>query len=271
MSLLVEAKSRISHIKKEFQGFNPVAVGLLSADSMRYVRQHNTVLEGYHFPDKGPFIATGNHFNKYDARKAHYLSFMRDFRLLTVVVKRGLIQKDGIEPDDFLHALGETRESAMAEYNPLTAWVLRGMNVMGILRNKPGTEVYLKGRATLKGGRGWALFMQQHRQADCTLRDLQPGVAFFAQNFPDVAVYPMAFSGPPIEGIDRATVLKPFSYNELRKEYGRDLTIPELTIMIADMIATALPESSQIDWAHRWPDELDRLNKSFIPSRKPKR
>lgn len=269
MSILVEAKSRFTQIKKELKGFNPLAVGLLTADAVWYAKQHGTIFEGEHFPLEGAFIATGNHFNKYDARKAHYRSFVEDLRLLTVVVRRGLIQRDAIESNEFLQRLGETRESVMAEYNPLTAWVLRGMNVVGILRDKPSMEATRRGRNTIKTGRGWAIFMQQHRQADCILRDLQPGAAYFAQEFPDTPIYPIAFSGPPVEKTDRATVLKPVTYNILKKEYGRDLTIPELTIMIADMIVTALPESSQIDWAHRWPQELDRLNKTLI--RTPKR
>ena len=238
---------------------NPVAVALLSADAICYINRHGTKIEGDSLPKHGPFIVTGNHFNEYDARKGHYFGLM-SHRMIRIIVKQSLLKKGAVESDDYLISLNETKEGAIKEYSPIKSWVLNRIGTIGILRDHPGLGFRREIQSDIKQGHGVGIFLQDHRQKDCLLENLQPGVAYFARVNPDVAIYTLASAGPPVDEVDRATLLKLGTYNELKAGYGKDLTISELTLIIADLIATSLPEKPLVDWATRWSFELDRLN-----------
>lgn len=261
ISDLREAKSLTDAIKtEEARDINRLALFALTAKSVRYAREHQVVIDGEHFPETGPFVATGIHVGAPDALTGH-LAAMRDHRVLRVVVKTGLTSRT-TESEQYLTTLGTTKARELNEYRAIQAWVLRGMNTHPILRDSPDMEALFKrGRAEIEAGHPWAIFLQGHRQPDCVLRDLQLGPAYFAQKL-DVPIYPIAFSRPPADEIDRVTILKPFTYKELREKHGRRLSLGEMTVMIADMIAPHLPKSSQQDWEQRRESELIRLTTS---------
>lgn len=243
-------------IKKEFPKLNPIATGLMMAKVSLYGKEHHPIIEGYPLLKEGPFIATGNHFRESDIYKVGAVA-RRSHRLIRAVVKKGLVVKGFREAESYLRNLGE---DALHEndYKALTAWVLKRIGVIAIPRDNPGINFIRQGQEVLKT-QGLGIFLQPTRYADCILRNLEMGAAYFAKLNRNVPIYLMAFSGPPL-GNDKITVFKPFTYANKEREYGRELSHAELTIIFADMLVTGLPENSQLDWATRWPKELKRLS-----------
>lgn len=264
MNVIERSRSVVSQVKKELTGLTLSAVpaiGLLTARSILHVKLHNTITDGYPLPRSGPFIATGNHFETSDTYKGHYVGFVLAGRLIRVFIKRSLVTKGAVESDEYLASLGETKEMAIKEYDPLKSFVIRGMGAIDLLRDGVGVEALRKGSLELTCDHGLAILLEPHRYSDCSLRNLQPGAAYIARKFPDVPVYPVAISGPP-HGPDKITVIEPFTYNQIAKELGRNLSDGEFTVLMADRTATGLPESSQLDWQTRRETELVRLTSS---------
>lgn len=247
-------------IRKEFPELNPFAALMFIGRARWYIAQNHTLIEGYPLPKKGPAIVTGNHFDESDIYKACEVS-RRTGRIIRGIARKSLIIRGAIESEEYLQSLGGNANHEN-DYNPLTSFVLRGIGIIGALRDNPGLACVVRSHAVLNSGQILGIFLQPTRYEDCILRKLAMGAATFAKLYPDVPLYPMAFSGPP-HGPDRVTVLKPFTYAEAVREHGRELDPAELTIMIADMISRALPESSQRDWETRREVEFTRLTASL--------
>ena len=248
-------------LKKESSEISPLSVAAITLKSMWHTWSHGTIIEGAPIPSEGPVIATGNHRKKSDIDKAVQAVRILGGRWIIPLIKKILTDEGAVESDEYLASIGTTKEEALKDYKPLQARIIRGSGAISALRDTPSATV---GRACLRvlnRNQVLGLFLQPHRYEDTTLQSLQDSAATLAQRKPDVPVSLFAMSGKPEAPEDKVTVFPPVTYNQLRQEYGRDLTPAELTIIFADMIVTALPESSQIDWAHRWSEELTRLNK----------
>lgn len=247
---------KILGVRKEYPKLNPLAAGLLIWKSQSYVRKNNCVIEGYLLPSTGAAILTGNHHRESDIYKGVQAARLLAGRLGTrSVVKASLIHRNSRESKEYLESIGD-KQDYINKYSMGRAFVLRGVGVIPILRDNPGHDFVRQGDGVLRSHQIFGSFLQETRNDDCCLRNLQTGAAFFARRHPEVPVYPLAFSGPP-DGRDKVTVLKPFTYAEISS--GKKLSVGELTIMIADMIASALPQRVQEDWKTRRIEEFQRL------------
>lgn len=240
-------------VRKEFPNLNPIATALMMAKTAKYLRDHKPIIKGYSLPEDGPILVTGNHFQESDIYKATAVAW-RSHRLIRSIARRSLIVKGAIESKEYLQSIGGDAEHE-DDYDPLKAFVLRGLGIIDTLRDTPDVSVGRRGNAVLKSHQILGVFFQPTRYKDCILRNLETGAAAFARLNPTVPVYPMAFSGPP-HGVDRVTVLKPFTYAQKVAEHGRKLSPGELTTIIADMVVEALPQHSQDDWKIRREAEI---------------
>ncbi len=243
-------------VRKEYSELNPLAVAIFLLTSTFHTVKHISILEGYPLPKSGAAILTGNHHRDADIYKGCILVRHTAHRLGTrAVVRKSLIDPESRESEEYLKKIGNKQDD-LNKPNPMRAFVLRGLGVIPIPRDNPGHDFVKKIDEVLKSHQISGLFLQETRNEDCLLRNLQTGAAFFARRHPDVPVYPLAFSGPP-DGPDKVTALKPFTYAEISN--GEKISVGELTIMIADMIASALPQRVQKDWETRRPEEFQRL------------
>lgn len=244
-------------VKKEFPELNPLAAGLMIAKSITHTKKHHSIIEG-HFPLDGPAIITGNHHREDDVYKICQAARITAGRLPTrAVIRMSLIRRNSQESAEYLASIGN-KQDCLNKYNPLRALVLRGVGVYGILRDNPGLSFVRWGNGILTTKQMLGIFLQPSRDEKCLLRNLQPGAAFFAKKHPDVSIYLFACSGPP-DGPDKLTILDPITYAQQSAEMGRKPSIGEFTVILADKVATVLPEKSQLDWLTRRTIELTRL------------
>lgn len=243
---LENLKGRLNECRNELRDTNLAGVALLTAASLTHALTHQTVFDGHPLPRHGRFIVTGNHLSSHDALKGHALA-LKSGRLLRVVVKQSLIERGATESEEYLATLGDSIEKATAEYKPFTGFALRSMDVISILRDRVNNGLNPRINGDLALGLGVAIFLQGHRHADNSLSNLEPGAAIIARKHPDVPIHPLAFSAPPF-GVDRVSGIEPTTYNHLKQQYGRTLSLGEITIIIADMVATGLPEGARNIW-----------------------
>ncbi len=257
---------KVLGVEKEFADPNPfaatlldpIAATLLVVKTKRYIREHQSVVEGCPLPKKGAAILTGNHHREGDSFKALVHAFNTAGRLISPVVRMSLVKEGAVESQEYLESIGALETN---KYNPIYSFVLRHTGGIGLLRDNPDRNFVRKVHAGLRSGHLIGIYLQPHRYDDCFLRNLQTGAAYFAKKYPDIPVYPIAFSGPP-DGPDKATFIEPYTYNQMRDKYGREISAEELTVMTADMIVSELPLASRIDWQVRRSVELDRLTAS---------
>ncbi len=259
--MLIEAINppyqRVRGFITDFWGVCPVAAGIFIAKSLIHAKKHHIVIEGYHIPATGPAIFTSNHYNEDDVYKGILVAW-RDGRLSTrAVMKKSLIDPSTRESEEYLKSIGAELEDP-EKPNFIRTFVLKGSGGIPILRDNPGTDVAKQCNRVINTGQILSIFIQPTRDEECFLRHLQLGVAVLAIRHPKVPICPLASSGPP-DGPDKMTILKPFTYAEKVAELGRRPNPCELTIMIADIIASALPERSRLDWQGRKEEELKRL------------
>ncbi len=260
---------KVLGVEKEFADPNPLAATLLDpiaatllvVKTRRYIRKHQSVVEGYPLPKKGAAIVTGNHHKEGDSFKALEHAIQTAGRLIDVAVKMSLVKKGAVESREYLESIDAYEDDKDDEYNPIYSFVLRHTGAIGLLRDNPDRNFVRKVHAGLRSGHLIGIYLQPHRYDDCFLRNLQTGAAYFAKKYPDIPVYPIAFSGPP-DGPDKATFIEPYTYNQMRDKYGREISAEELTVMTADMIVSELPLASSIDWQVGRSVELDRLTAS---------
>lgn len=239
-------------IKKEFPELNPVAAALLRIGILWHTKKHHSVVEGYPLPREGTAIITGNHCSQADIYEAG-LAGQKSGRLIRTVLKKSLIEKGAYESDEYLNRIGDKKDSA--DYSPLSAFVMRGVGGIPILRDNPGINFARTCYQVLNSNQLLGIFLQGSRDEDGLLRNLEPGVAFLAskEKYHNVPIHPIAFSK------DRALLLEPLTYNQLRDNLGREIDIPELTILITDRIAAALSTHVQAEWQEQRENELRRL------------
>ncbi|MFH1295469.1 MAG: hypothetical protein ABIH84_02730 [bacterium] len=255
--MLVESYHRGHGFINDFSGVNPVAVGIFIAKALIHARKYHSVIEGHHLPTTGPAILTSNHHREDDVYKG-VLVALRDGRLSTrAVMKKILIDPNARESEKYLQSIGAKYDDSKKP-SRMQIFVLKGIGVIPVLRDNPGTDVATQCNKVLNAGRILSIFLMPSRNEECLLRNLQLGVAILAIRHPEIPICPLASSGSP-DGPDKIIVLKPFTYAEKVAELGRKPRPGELIIMIADMIATALPERSQQDWQTRREEELERL------------
>lgn len=246
-------------IRKEFPELNPIAAGLLIAKSAIHIRKHHSIIEGYPLPMQGAAILTANHHREADTYKG--VAIGRDVgRIIRPVLRKSLIYPNCEESAEFLLSIGD-KQDKLNKYDPLRAFVLRGIGAIGLMRDNPGHDWIRTCKAALQANQLLSVFLQFTRHEDGCLRELQGGAALLMKMHPKIPVYPVALSGLP-DGPDKATVLKPFTCAEKEAEYDRELNPVELTMIIADKIAEALPERVQLDWQTRRKEELNRLTSS---------
>ena len=240
-------------VRREFTGLNPVSAALMKAGAVLHVVKHNCVIEGYPLPKKGSAIVTANHYSRYDPIIASHLGFNAG-RIIRTVVKKSLVVRGAYESREFLESIGDKADPA--DYKPLEAFTMRGIGVIPILRDNPGIDFAKQCFAVLSSAQLLGIFLQETRNEAGLLRNLQTGAAFFASHrrFHEVPVYAIAFSK------NKAIVLKPFTYNELRAEHGREISVAEFTVIIGDRIAAALPKEVQEDWNIGREIEFKRLS-----------
>lgn len=248
---------RVLGIRKEFSGLNPIAAWLLMYGASRYVRKHQSVIEGS-LPETGAAIITGNHFQEGDSLKTLYAGKVTASRLTSrTVVKMSLVKRGAYESEEYFRSIGK-EEGDLDKHSRVKAFALRGAGVIPILRDNPDPGFANLCNEVLRSGQILGMFMQASRDKDCLLRNLQPGVAIFAMRHPNIPVYSIAFSGSP-DGPDKISIRESFTYAQKKEEFGRKLSIAEFTILIADTIAEGLPERSRTDWITRRPNELEHL------------
>lgn len=245
-------------IRPDFPELNPLAATLLIANSWLHVLRHQSVIDGYPFPKKGPAIVTGNHQCIADNYKV-CIAGVKSGRLIRAVAKKGLVVKGFSESEGFLKTIAD--ETAFTQYNPINAFVLRGEGVVPVDRENPDRKFLRDTDEVLRLGGILGIYLQPHRYKDCFLRNLQVGAATIARKHPDIPIYPFVLSGPPY-GKDKITILKPFTYNQKVKELDEKISVGEFTIMIADLIAQNQPLRVQEDWQTRREQELKRLTSS---------
>lgn len=243
---------RLIGVKKEFPGLNPIAAGLMELGILWHTRKHRCVVKGYPLPQEGAAIITGNHISASDPYETG-LAGRRAGRLIHAVVKKILIQRGAYESDEYLRSIREKRNKE--EYNVLKAFVMRGIGSIGVLRDNPDTNFLKSCYQVLDTNQLLGIFLQDTRDEEGLLRRLRPGAAYIASHrkHRDVPIYPIAFSE------HSATVLEPVTYNQLRNQLGRDIKVPELTIILADIIVSSLPQRIQDDWKTRKAEEYKQL------------
>lgn len=247
-------------VKKEFPELNPLAAGLMTAKSIIYTKKHHSIIEGG-FPTAGAAIFAGNHHSEADVYKICQASRITAGRLPSrAVVRMSLIRPNSQESAKYLASIGNKQDN-LNKYNAFRAFVLKGIGVYGIMRDNPGLDFVRWGDAILKTDQMLGIFLQPSRDEECSLRNLQSGAAFFAKRHPDIPIYLFACSGSPAEP-DKLTILEPITYAKKSKEVGRQLSLGEFTIIMADMVAAVLPKRSQLDWETRRETELTRLTAS---------
>lgn len=242
-------------IRKEFPELNPISAALMKTGANRHVVKHQCIIEGYPLPQEGTAIITGNHYSNKDPLIACYAGLSMTHRLIRTVVKKSLVVKGAYESADYLESIGDKSEAA--DYNHLEAFIMRGIGVIPILRDDPASNVAMIRHCyqVLDTGQLLGVFLQASRDEEGLLRNLQIGAARIASKpkYRDIPIHAFAFSK------DKATLVKPFTYNQLKNELERDIDVPELTIIIADRIAVALPQKVQEDWETRREVEFARL------------
>lgn len=245
---------RVIGVKKEFPELNPISAAFMKIGAEMYVRKHNVVIEGHPLPKDDAAIVTGNHIKSKDPHIAGKAGFMSG-RLIRTVVKKSLVEKGAYESREYLESIGDHEERA--EYRFIEAFTMRGIGVIPVLRDTPASNIAALRQSykVLDTGQLLGLFIQDTRDEEGLLRRLQPGVAHVATRpkYRDIPIHAIAFEE------DRTTLLEPFTYNQERDRLGRDIDIPELTVIIADRIAAALPQRVQNDWVDRREQELTRL------------
>ncbi|TSC85752.1 MAG: hypothetical protein G01um10147_1096 [Microgenomates group bacterium Gr01-1014_7] len=259
MSLLEQVEQAYYHalgIRKEFPELNPIACGLMVAGSLLHAGKHHSIIKGHLLPASGAAILTGNHYQEGDIYEA-CLAARKAGRLVRTIVKKSLVVEGDYESEEYLRNIGDKKNPL--DYSPMKAFVMKGVGVIPIPRDNPGRGFATHCLRIMDSGQLLGIFLQPSRDEEGLLRNLQGGVALFAsaKKYRDVPVYPIAFSD------DRAIVLEPFTYNQIRdQDYGRDITVAEFTIYIADRIAAALPKKVQDDWKTRRDKEFLRLSTS---------
>lgn len=241
----------------ETSGLNPLATALLVGKSISYVNKNHTVFEGEHFPKDGPAILVGNHYQEADNYKVTYACSTYAGRIVRAVVRRSLVDRHSKESAEYLASIGEKAEPL--KYNPLNAFVLRGVGTIPVSRGETDISVIRGTRRILAAGWILGIYLQPTRNEKCLLASLEKGAGYIATRHPDVPVYPCAFSGPP-DGPEKMTIVEPFTVSQMEEELRGELSAAEVTIMIADMVASALPERVQEDWRNRRESEFARLN-----------
>lgn len=243
-------------IRKEFPELNPLAAGLLIAKSAIHIRIHGSIIEGYPLPTQGAAILTANHHREADTYKGVQIGRAAG-RLIRPVLRKSLIYPNSEESAEFLLSIGD-KQDKLNKYDPLRAFVLRGIGAIPIMRDNPGHDWIRTCKAALQANQLLSVFLQFTRHEDGCLRELQGGAALLMKMHPNIPVYPVALSGAP-DGPDKATVLKSFTCAEKEAEYGRKLDYVELTIITADIIADALPERPKQHWLKTRVKEYQRL------------
>ncbi len=255
MMLLNEVERAYYHligIRKEYPKLNPLAAGLMELGIVMHVLKHHSIIDGQRLPREGAAILTGNHCSKADPYEAG-MTGRRAGRLIRTVLKKSLVVEGAYESPEYLKSIGDKEDPT--EYSPLNAFVMRGIGSIPILRDKPGRDFIRICSQALDSNQLVGIFLQSTRDEEGFLRNVEPGAAFLAtrKKYHETPVYPLAFSA------NKVTILPPFTYNQLRNQLGREIEIPELTIIIADRISDALSGPVQTDWQNRREDELARL------------
>lgn len=248
---------------EEFSGLNPLAVGLLIIRSKKHARKHHSIIEGYPLPTTGAAIITANHHREADTYKG-ILAGLTVGRIIRPVLRKSLIYPNCEESAEFLASIGN-KQDKLNKYSPLRAFVLKGIGAIGIPRDNPGHDWIRPSKKTLRDGLLLSAFLQLTRHEDGCLRDLQNGAAYLMKKHPDTSTYTIALSGSP-DGPDKAVTSKPITYNEKKAEYGRDLEIDELTIILADIIAENFPERPRKHWLATREEEAERLRLNRLVS-----
>ena len=245
-------------IRKEFDELNPVSALFMKIGAIGYTSQHHCVIEGYPLPKFGAAIVTGNHneeANSYEAAVAG----LRVRRLIRTVVKKSLVVRGAYESDEYLESIGEKKNSL--EYNPLKAFVMKGIGVIPILRHNPGVNFARICFKVLDSSQLLGMFMQDTRDEGGLLRNLKMGVAHLASmdRYRNTPIYEIAFSETS------ATVLEPITYNQMLAKIREDeplrdvISSAEITINLADRLADTLPQRVQEHWKATRNIELARL------------
>lgn len=250
-------------IRKECPELNPLAVGLLIARSAIHAKKHHSIIEGYPLPTEGAAIITANHHRKADTFKG-ILAGRAAGRIIRPILRKSLIYPNCEESQEFLESIGNKQDD-LSRYSPLRAFALRGIGAIGLMRDNPGHDWMRPSKKALESGQLLSAFLQLTRHEDGCLRDLQGGAAMLMKMYPSIPVYPVALSGSP-DGPDKAVISKPLTYNEKKAEYGRNLTIPELTIILADIIAENFPERPKQHWQTTREEEVERLRLNRLTS-----
>lgn len=245
-------------IRKEYSGLNPIAATLLIARSRLHATIHKSRIEGYAFPEDGPAIVTGHHIEEADNLKI-CIAAVNSGRLIRAVIKKGLVVEGFSESAEYLKSI-EAEDDSL-DYRPLTAYVLKGEGAIAIDREKPTLSFLRETDAVLDAGEMLGIYIQGHRYKDGLLKHLQVGAAVIARRHPDVPIYPCAFNGYPY-GEDRLTIVEPFTYNQKLRQLGREISVEEFTIIIADTINSARPYVFRQDWKTRRAEEFAKLTKS---------
>lgn len=241
---------------EEFTGLNPLAVGLLVLKSRKHAKKNHSIIEGHPLPATGAAIITANHHKEADTYKG-ILAGLAVGRIIRPVLRKSLIYPNCEESAEFLASVGN-KQDKLNKYSPLRAFVLRGIGAIGIMRDNPGRDWIRSSKKTLENGLMLSAFLQLTRHDDGCLRDLQNGAAYLMQKYPDTPTYEVALSGTP-NGPDKAKILKPITYNQLRRRLGKEISIPELTIILADRLAQALPKRPRNNWKSARKKEIKRL------------
>ncbi len=248
---------------EEFTGLNPLAVGLLVLKSRKHAKENHTIIEGHPLPPTGAAIFTANHHREADTYKG-ILAGLTVGRIIRPILRKSLIYPNCEESAEFLASVGN-KQDKLNKYSPLRAFVLRGIGAIGIPRDNPGHDWIRSSRKTLRDGLLLSAFLEFTRHEDGCLRDLQNGAAYLMKTHPDTPTYTIALSGPP-DGPDKAVVSKPITYNGKKTEYGRDLEIYELTIILADIIAENFPIRPKKHWQATRGGETERLHLNRLVS-----
>ncbi len=245
-------------VRKEFDELNPVSALFMKIGAMRYISKHNCLIDGYPLPNFGAAIITGNHneeANSYEAAVAG----LKVKRLIRTVVKKSLVVQGAYESDEYLKSIGDKKDPQ--EFNWLKAFVMKGIGVIPILRDNPGINFARICFQVLDSNQLLGIYLQDTRDEEGLLRNLKKGVASFAsmKEYRDTPIYEIAFSE------NRATILEPTTYNQtltkIREEEPlRDaISVAEFTIILADRLASALPQEVQDDWKNRRESEFAYL------------
>lgn len=206
-------------------------------------------------PREGLAFAVSNHKEAGDILKGAFAGMKLAGRMFYTLSRKTMLDPDYEEPekyrkDDFLYKAPRWLRS-------FGAYVMRGVGSIPVRRGEISLETIRGFNQAVKDEVLIAIFPQETRQKDGSLRGMKGGAAYFITKHPQMPIYPIAMFCSP-EGKDTVRVGRRLILEEIlhHPSFRNDLDQrAAISLFIADEIADMFPYEPRRDWFEKIREE----------------